>query len=362
MDHQAVTVLSPEEEARVLKEPPSESIIRARMARRDKNEGKRDANGVAMSFRPKSRLCVQGFLEPSTEGERNDAPTVSTAACHFLFAVAAGCQLTLGSTDISSAFLNGDVCEKEIYYRIPPDLHRNLMSKKLLPAASKPPVVKVRKGVYGLRSAPSLWWTRLRRQLLELGLEQLKTDPCLFVRRGPAGLELAVATHVDDLLFAGTQAGIQQLQTLSQHFKIKSWEFGNFVYCGRRVIQLPNKEVTVDMADYVAKLELAPLSKVRRSQLESPCTADERRSFRSVVGGLSWLGTHGRPDLCFEMSRLQGHLSQPLVRHLVEANRCVRTANRFVDVCIRFPPMNLNTAEFVAISDASFGNMPGGRS
>jgi hypothetical protein len=65
-------------------------------------------------------------------------------------------------------------------------------------------------------------------------------------------IQLIVGTHVDDLIFAGTKLGIERIQQLQKTFPIKSWEFDNFVFCGRRVVQNPkSSEVTISMSDYL---------------------------------------------------------------------------------------------------------------
>ena len=66
-------------------------------------------------------------------------------------------------------------------------------------------VVKVLKGVYGLRQAPRLWYERLAEEIRALGFRQMKLERTLYVLDDPAhpGRPMAiVGTHVDDLLCA----------------------------------------------------------------------------------------------------------------------------------------------------------------
>jgi len=125
-----------------------------------------------MAFKAKSRLCVLGFLDPDT-GIRTDAPTLSKAAEHLIYAFAASKRLTLFTGDVSNAFLNGvDMDPKRsLWFRAPSDL-TGVRSGALC---------RVRKGVYGLRDAPRLWWERLRSALLGLGFYQCRLDVTLFV-------------------------------------------------------------------------------------------------------------------------------------------------------------------------------------
>jgi hypothetical protein len=194
-------------------------------------------------------------------------------------------------------------------------------------------------------------------------MTELKCDSTVFVLRQQGKIELICGTHVDDLLFAGSKHGTEVIQSLQGTFPIKSWEFGNFVYCGRRFQQDPKTfEVSIGMADYASKIASIEIDRSRKDELESPCTEAEHSRFRSCLGALSWLASNGRPDLAFQVSRLQGCASAPLVKHLGEANSVVKAAKRHQEVTLRFPPLNLKEINFLAVSDASFASMTGGKS
>jgi hypothetical protein len=114
------------------------------------------------------------------------------------------------------------------------------------------------------------------------------------------------------------------------------------------------------MLDYANQLKRVELSRDRQVEIDSPLTPTEHTQFRSLVGGLSWLSTKGRPDLAFEVSRLQGQSSAPVVQDLLDANRAVTRAKKHADLSLHFPSFHPQC--IVAISDASFANMQGGRS
>ena len=62
---------------------------------------------------------------------------------------------------------------------------------------------RLKKAMYGLRSAPASWQLHFRSLLQEWGFTQLKTDSCLFVN---ASKNLWVLVWVDDLLIASSSA------------------------------------------------------------------------------------------------------------------------------------------------------------
>lgn len=355
LEHEAVQVLSAQEAKQVLDSAPADRILRARMVRRNKNQGKFSADGTAMTFRAKSRLCVLGFLDP--DEVRTDAPTLSRLGAHTLFAVAAGLKLRLCSADVSNAFLNGLERDRGLYFRLPPDLQ----------GLAGGTVCRIRKGVYGLRDAPRLWWLRIREVLLEMGFVQLRLEPTLFVLRsedtnGKDVIEAIVGTHVDDLLIAATPRGHEQVQRLCAIFTIKKFEWDRFTYCGRQVEQDKDFTVRVGMRDYTVNVQKVVVAKARRRDMDAPLTGIEQSQLRGINGALGWLSSQGRPDLSFAVSLSQGKLSKPVVRDLVEANRVVQLAQQGSDFQLVFPPLDLEDACLVVCSDASFANMPGGKS
>ena len=68
-----------------------------------------------------------GFLEAERD-EPTDAPTLTQAGSHLLLVIAAGARMRIGSTDISSAFLNGENYPHDLFFRMPADLRKSLVS------------------------------------------------------------------------------------------------------------------------------------------------------------------------------------------------------------------------------------------
>ena len=189
-------------------------------------------------------------------------------------------------------------------------------------------------------------------------------EPTLFIlRNSSGGIEALVATHVDDLLVAATAHGEAVVKSLSEVFVIKTWPEYTFRYCGREIVQDPKTfENTVSMQDYAAANEPCVISRERRSDPTSPLTPAELGSLRAINGALGWLTTQGRPDLAFLVSRCQGLVANAAVASWIEANRVVKQAKARSSVLLRYKSFPLEGAGLACVSDASFGNMPGGRS
>ena len=102
-----------------------------------------------------------------------------------------------------------------------------------LPGVPKGALWKLLKGAFGLSDAPRLWWTRLKTFLLKHGCRLSKTDPRLFIYEVNGMTEGMLATHVDDLLGAGSQKLTQLLDKIDKEFSLGSQEWDKFWHCGR---------------------------------------------------------------------------------------------------------------------------------
>ena len=64
IDRSAVDIAPRNKETAILANVPLERILRARVVRRDKNQGKLDLTGKPLELKAKSRLAIQGFFGP----------------------------------------------------------------------------------------------------------------------------------------------------------------------------------------------------------------------------------------------------------------------------------------------------------
>ena len=93
--------------------------------------------------------------------------------------------------DIKSVFSKEEV-DEDIYLEIPEGIAGA--------EDRKTKVCKLNRSLYGLKQAPCLWYQELKSALLEIGLEESLTDPCLFVSKEK---DFRTACNVDDgLIFS----------------------------------------------------------------------------------------------------------------------------------------------------------------
>ena len=91
--------------------------------------------------------------------------------------------------DIKRAFLYGNI-EEEIYIELPEE---DEMKQKGY-------VGKLKKAMYGTRSAPLIWQKVVQKKMEEMGFDACVTTPCLYHHRAR---DIFVVAHVDDFLCAG---------------------------------------------------------------------------------------------------------------------------------------------------------------
>jgi len=96
------------------------------------------------------------------------ASTARMAAMCTVIAIAATEDLELESVDVSTAFLNGDI-DAEIYMKIPEGLE-----VEGNPQPGEDPkcwVVRLLKGLYGIKQGPQIWALKLHSVLTNIGFE-----------------------------------------------------------------------------------------------------------------------------------------------------------------------------------------------
>ena len=93
----------------------------------------------------KVRLCLRGFKEENKP--RSDSPTVDRASTKLLYSIAANEGWEIESIDVTSAFLQGEKLDREIFVKPPKEADLNGY------------LWKMKKATYGLCDASRHWWT-----------------------------------------------------------------------------------------------------------------------------------------------------------------------------------------------------------
>jgi hypothetical protein len=167
-------------------------VLPTYMVRKAKKEGNE-------YVKTKSRLVCLGNRDPNTYSKDETSSWVTGFDELKMFmseAIHEGCPVY--SLDVAQAFLMSPMPDKyNIYIRPPPEMET---------IYGKGTLLKLRKSLYGLVSAPKLWNNVLTKHLKDIGLEPLGSDESVFVGQVRVNgtlrkSKLHVASYVDDLAF-----------------------------------------------------------------------------------------------------------------------------------------------------------------
>ncbi len=118
----------------------------------------------------------------------------------LLISLAFGNHWEMFNWDISGAFTNAKA-EEETYVRFPKSLPDDLF-----PGYKAGTIARLRRNLYGSKSAPQLWYNCLYAFIIELGFISVAGHPCLFIRMNVVDgttIIIVIGIFVDDLLVAG---------------------------------------------------------------------------------------------------------------------------------------------------------------
>ena len=310
----------------------------------------------------KSRWCIRGDQDPDILDLLRHAPTITTSTLSVVLQIGTSQGWKAAVGDLRNAFMQSDKLERtagRLYCRQP---------KGGLPGLSPHQLIEVIAGVYGLGDAPAHWRRSLKKVLFQLGFVQSGLDPCvykLFKGNQLAGL---LVVEVGDLFGMGNEEFFEVMEVLRGRF-----QFGKFVFLqeqvsgaafnGRRLKQLPNGEIQVDMEKFVKeKLEEVKLDSGRASQPKSKADSEEKDRTRAAVGSLTWAAKEGRPDAAAMASLVASCLNDLKIQDILDLNKAIRNVRKEASLCIRIQPIAPEDIAWGVFTDASYANASKGRS
>ena len=115
----------------------------------------------------KARLVARGFEENSYM-MRTDSPTCSKQSLRITMTIIVSNRWKINSLDITTAFLQGDSINRELFLQPPKDV------------ANSGTIWKLKRCIYGLNDAPRAWYLRVKVEMVKLGGEMSIYDQALF--------------------------------------------------------------------------------------------------------------------------------------------------------------------------------------
>ncbi|KHJ30242.1 hypothetical protein EV44_g3325 [Erysiphe necator] len=141
-----------------------------------------DESGYLIKF--KARICVRGDLQPKND-EETYACTLALQVFRLLMALVALFDFETIQADAVNAFCNSPL-DEDIYLYNPSGFNKNGFVLRLL------------RGLYGLRKSLKMWFKLLSGTLSDIGLYSIPGQPCIFTDYQG----IIIFFFVDDLVVA----------------------------------------------------------------------------------------------------------------------------------------------------------------
>ena len=274
--------------------------------------------------RLKARLCARGFLQQYGKDFLNTfAPVARLSTIRLQVALSGRFGLKMRHLDFKSAFLQGKL-DIPLYQELPEgweDFLVPLLAEKGTKLQSTD-VLRLKRGIYGLKQAAQLWYVALVKGLLECGFKQSKSDTCLFTMIDNKSSDvILITTWVDDCIvsYNNPKQWERILKMICGKFVLGSgtdfeWCLGMAVdrdmekgtVCLHQSLYVRNLLKRFNMED--ARVVRTPadsnvtLSKEMSPQTKGEMAEMERIPYRSLLGALLHLANFTRPDIACAVS------------------------------------------------------------
>jgi hypothetical protein len=169
-------------------------------------------------------------------------------------------------------------------------------------------VCRLKKSLYGLKKAPGVWYAKMEKFLIDIGISRCHSNPNVYTKKVGSHLIILVL-YVDDLILIGSDSKIlNHVKTiLKKKFEMTYLGFLHY-FLGLQVLQT-NEGIILSRSKYACDLlrcfhmddcKPAPSPFQSRVKLTSTCTSLEvdATMYSQLVGRLLYL-THTLLDLYF---------------------------------------------------------------
>ncbi|PXF39726.1 Retrovirus-related Pol polyprotein from transposon TNT 1-94 [Gracilariopsis chorda] len=107
-------------------------------------------------------------------------------------------------------------------------------------SAANGSVARLHKSLYGLREAPKLWHKTLSSFLISIGMQNISSSDCVFIRRSEASMAVVLA-YVDDIaIFGDRQSVLDVKNSLKEKYEVKDLGRSN-LFLGVTIHEAPGE-------------------------------------------------------------------------------------------------------------------------
>ena len=309
-------------------------------------------------YRHRSRLCVDGSQQQhGIDYSETYSPVVSWTTVRILLMLAKLYGMKMRQVDYVQAFPQAKLPEGEkVYMEIPPgfDIGEKDKSKYCL---------RLLKNCYGLKQAAYNWNNLLTAGLLKLGFKQSEQDPCLFLKK-----DIICVLYVDDtIFFSKNDTIIDRTITSLKALDFELTDEGDVEsFLGIKIDHNPDGSFHMSQPDLtnriIETLGLNNTSKQHKTPAVSPplhehtngAPREEKWSYRSVIGMLTYLARNTRPDLEYAVHQCARFQLNPMKAHENAIKRIGRYLLGTRDKGIIFKPDMTSLDSIQCYVDADF--------
>ena len=292
--------------------PPGTKLVGSRWV----YKGKMDASNVIV--RHKARVVAQGYTqEPGRDYTETYAPVARMTTIRTTIATAAAKGHHIHQVDIKTAFLNAEL-DVPMYIKQPQGFEKYGPNGEEM-------VCKLNKSIYGLKQSPHLWNKVADEWFKQYGLEQNKTDPCLYTKKVGNDV-LIVIIYVDDIIVSCKSLSMIEnfKKALGSRFVIT--DLGEIKWIlGMEVTRLSDGSIKLSQSAYIKRM-LERFDMVNCKPLFTPLRGPTRRNkdsktgkpnteYLSMVGSLNYAACSTRPDIAEAVQEHSRHNQAPTAEH-----------------------------------------------
>lgn len=170
----------------------------------------------------KARLVARGFTQQEDiDYQETFAPSSIQESLEAFLAINGNCDWDVIQLDVVGAFLYGEL-DEEVYLSQP---------EGFIDSNFPHHVWRLNSSLYGLKQSARQWYQCLADHLTTIGFIAAQADPTMYILRQEGEITATIVVHVDDILLAGNDSTISQIEKLLRDkFKLtKKKEVSHFL-------------------------------------------------------------------------------------------------------------------------------------
>ncbi|PIK39827.1 hypothetical protein BSL78_23335 [Apostichopus japonicus] len=315
----------------------------------------------------KARYVAKGFSQlPNVDYNETFSPTARISSIRALMQLSIQHNLIVHQMDVKTAYLNAPI-DCELYVEQPEGFAVSGKNGEKL-------VCRLKKSLYGLKQSGRNWNSLLHSYFVGESYSQSLVDPCVYTKHEENDMTI-ILVWVDDIIITTNRDSILEdvKRGLTSRFKMK--DLGEIsMFLGMRFICEVDM-IKINQSKYIEKMLLKYGMKDCKAR-STPCEMNvdkvfenpedqieltDARLYREIVGSLIYVMTSTRPDLCYTVTKLAQHMSNPTMAHLTMAKHALRYLKGTIYQSLIYRK-SVEPLSLIGFCDSSWGNSEDRRS